>query len=227
MEDHADDRVQPNGDHVPMWKCRCICGNYTIASGGNLKSGHTTRCIECARRAMSMSKRKLNTYDLSQDVGIGYTTNTNKMFLFDKTDYDSIKNYCWAEHYMHDGRSYVGTSIESKTIRLHSFLTGWALVDHVDRDRFNNQRSNLRQCTIADNCRNRSVQKNNTSGYVGVTWDKSCGMWSAQIECDGKHHNLGLFSDKNDAIKARLLAEKEMFGEYAPQQYLYKQYEIT
>ena len=41
---------------------------------------------------------KTNVYDLNGEYGIGWTFNTNKMFYFDLTDYDLIKNYCWFEH---------------------------------------------------------------------------------------------------------------------------------
>ena len=48
---------------------------------------------------MSEVKRKYNRYDLeSQEYGIGWTSNTNEEFWFDKEDYDKIKNYCWNYH---------------------------------------------------------------------------------------------------------------------------------
>ena len=44
--------------------------------------------------------------------------------------------------------------------------------------------------------------------------------------CDGVMHRLGNYVDKTDAVIARLKAEKEYFGEYAPQRHLFKEYHI-
>lgn len=56
----------------------------------------------------------------------------------------------------------------------------------------------------------RRTSKNNTSGAKGVTWDKSRKKWRAQINFKGKNHNLGRFTNKQDAINARKKAEEEL-----------------
>lgn len=53
--------------------------------------------------------------------------------------------------------------------------------------------------------------KNNTSGTKGVVWDKSNKKWRAQITFKGKKHNLGYFTNKQDAINARKKAEEELY----------------
>ena len=58
----------------------------------------------------------------------------------------------------------------------------------------------------------KAMQRNNSSGNRGVTFNKSANSWQAKIA--GKH--LGYFKDKEDAIKARRLAEVEMWGGKAP-----------
>ena len=57
-------------------------------------------------------------------------------------------------------------------------------------------------------------------------FDKSRNKWSARIVFDNKNLYLGRYYNKEDAIKARLQAEAKYFGEFAPQQYLFKQYSI-
>ena len=50
---------------------------------------------------------------------------------------------------------------------------------------------------------NKKEQISNTSGRVGVTWDKQTNKWLAQIQVNGKNIKLGRFKNKEDAIKTR------------------------
>ena len=76
-------------------------------------------------------------------------------------------------------------------------------VDHIDGNGLNNQKSNLRNCTHKENMWNQhGIRPTNTSGHVGVSWHKQVGKWRAQVQISGKFHHLGLFSTKEEAIKA-------------------------
>ena len=55
------------------------------------------------------------------------------------------------------------------------------------------------------------MRKDNTSGVTGVFWHKKADKWTAQITINGKHYSLGLFEDKEDAIKARQEAEEKLY----------------
>ncbi len=61
---------------------------------------------------------------------------------------------------------------------------------------------------------NKRINSNNTSGYKGVTWDKSRNMWRAQIVFKNKAIHLGRFHDIQDAVDARQNAEDELFKPY-------------
>lgn len=67
---------------------------------------------------------------------------------------------------------------------------------------------------------------NTASGVHGVCWDKSKNKWAANIKYGGQRYFLGRYSDKNDAILARLLAEKKYYGDLAPQSSLFDKYNI-
>ena len=54
----------------------------------------------------------------------------------------------------------------------------------------------------------------NTSGYTGVTWDKSRNRWAAQIVFKNKHYHLGRYEDKKLAIEARKAAEEHLHGDF-------------
>ncbi len=87
------------------------------------------------------------------------------------------------------------------------------VVDHIDRNPLNNRRSNLRYITHSKNIFNRNLLKNNKSGYPGISWSKLHNKWTCKIEFQKKVMHLGLFEDKEEAIKVRQAAEIKHFGE--------------
>ena len=99
------------------------------------------------------------------------------------------------------------------------------IIDHADRNKSNNRKRNLRQATVSQNNMNRKLRKNN-SGIAGVTLNKRDNKWRAVITLNKKYIWLGDYADKDDAIKARLLAEVKYFGDFAPQRHLFEQYGI-
>ena len=80
-------------------------------------------------------------------------------------------------------------------------------VDHIDHDRSNNAWSNLREVNYTGNARNMSKSKRNTSGVVGVSFDKSRNKWRASIGVEGSLKHLGMYESKEDAVYARKQAE--------------------
>lgn len=89
------------------------------------------------------------------------------------------------------------------------------IIDHISHDKMDNRRANLRKCTNAQNIRNGSLSKNNTSGVTGVYFDNNRGKWHAQIRVDRKAIFLGRFDSFDEAVAARREAEKVYFGEFA------------
>jgi len=85
-------------------------------------------------------------------------------------------------------------------------------VDHIDGDRLNNSRANLRMCTNQQNSNNMGPRKGR---FKGVCWHKKAGKWVASITVDGKTRHLGLFVDIEDAAKAYDSAALAMHGEFA------------
>ena len=71
------------------------------------------------------------------------------------------------------------------------------------------------------------IKSNNTLGVIGVSWLSSREKWQAHISYKGKQYNLGSFKNKEDAIRARLMAELKYYGDLAPQNDLFMKYNIT
>ena len=85
-------------------------------------------------------------------------------------------------------------------------------VDHIDNNRTNNNIENLRWATNSENNFNSSLSSSNTSGFKGVSYDKKSGKWRAMISVNGKQTHLGLFANKEDAIKTRYESAVKLFG---------------
>ena len=77
------------------------------------------------------------------------------------------------------------------------------VIDHIDGDGWNNRLENMRMVTQLQNGWNRKIGKNNTSGHVGVRYNKKTRKWMAVISADKKVINLGSFNTISEAICAR------------------------
>lgn len=225
----TEDKVNSRGEHIAMWLCQCSCAekNIVSVSGQNLKKKNGTKSCGCLQKEnTSKAKKKYNTYNLSGEYGIGWTSNTNKEFYFDLEDYDIIKDLCWLESIDNGVNRLIAYNPQTKQrIRMHVLL-GYKNYDHIDKNELNNLKDNLRQCTHQQNDFNRDLYKNNKSGITGVCWNNNANKWQSAITINGVNKYLGLFINKEDAIRARLEAEKEYFKEFAPQRYLFEQYAI-
>lgn len=89
------------------------------------------------------------------------------------------------------------------------------IVDHIDGDETNNLKRNMRVVTQSENNMNKKVQKNNTTGFVGVEWKKSSGMWNSSLTVRGKAIHLGSYYYLRNALRVRIEAEKKHFGEHS------------
>ena len=75
-------------------------------------------------------------------------------------------------------------------------------IDHVDRNRLNNRWSNLREVAPGENQKNRGTPKNNTSGFMGVSFVRRDGTWRCAFQCDKRRYSLNGFTSAELASKA-------------------------
>ena len=128
-----------------------------------------------------------------------YLSGKNKhlFVLVDKDDFEQISKMKW---YL-DTKGY---AVNSKHTRMHRIInkTPRGLqTDHKNGNKLDNRRSNLRTATASENQYNRKTMSNNTSGHKGVSWSKVMKKWHVYINKDGVRHQLGFYSDKEEAIK--------------------------
>lgn len=87
------------------------------------------------------------------------------------------------------------------------------VVDHINGNKLDNRRSNLRWVTESVNMFNRPKQANNTSGFKGVSLDRN-GRWLAQIVVKGQHKWLGAWDNKEAAARAYDAEARKIPGAY-------------
>lgn len=153
-----------------------------------------------------------------------YEPDTGKLFwkfIEENTSIDKMYNSQYAGKEAGSkmkGRGYIEIWILGRRLLAHR--VAWFLyygvwpekeLDHINHIVYDNRIENLREVCRTINSRNQSLYKTNTSGICGVRFNKSRSKWEATIGIGGgKRKFLGRFKHKEDAINARLSAEKEL-----------------
>lgn len=164
--------------------------------------------------------------------------NSSSKFKIDIDDYDFFTKYKWASEkhiknnnvfeylvtsiFNNDTKSWSGMYFHIKIkedfiikYKLEHDYNKQIIVDHINGDTTDNRRQNLRVRTQSENNMNKTIQHNNTSGIVGVSWDKNAKLWISHIAINKKRIRLGSFYYLRNAVKSRMKAEEKYFGEHA------------
>lgn len=126
--------------------------------------------------------------------------------LIDKEALEKVRKYKWWQ----GTGDYIFTNINNKKYPLHQFILGKKKgfeIDHINRNKLDNRKQNLRHCTKSQNLRNTKSK--------GFSWHKPSKKWVAYITINHKHIHLGYFAGKQKAMQIRKEAEKKYFGEFA------------
>ncbi len=144
----------------------------------------------------------------------------NKFALIDDTDFKLINKYKWHYHKAgyalrtcHKPRN--GKKQETFKLYMHHAIMGkhkGMNVDHINGNKLDNQRSNLRICTHGENQMNsKKTNKPKSSIFKGVYWNKKDRAWFVRVAAKW----VGMFKDEKQAAKAYNEKAKELFGEFA------------
>lgn len=143
-------------------------------------------------------------------------SNSDKVSIVDEADFATLSSRNW--HLNNNGYFYTHQTL------LHQMIMGKKkgyIIDHINRDRLDNRRSNLRWVTPSQSLFNTSKRKNGTSQYKGVfvvkpgTGRLKSTRWSCQINFNKKRVHIGHFDTEHQAALAYDLWAKDIAGEHA------------
>ncbi len=87
-------------------------------------------------------------------------------------------------------------------------------IDHINRNKLDNRRENLRLSNHSSNGINRGIPKSNTSGFKGIQRLRHTDIWVARIMKDRKNIYIGVFDTKEEASKAYKDVAIKLFGDF-------------
>lgn len=137
-----------------------------------------------------------------------------KFVIVDETDFNDLNQHKWCLHSL----GYAVRRSDGQYLLMHRVILGvepGINVDHIDGDKLNNRRMNLRLCNQSQNCANRRLNRNNTSGYKGVVWVPRLKKFQAQIQVNRVNYRLGCHVTAEQAAIAYNKAAKKYFGDFS------------
>lgn len=212
--------IYDSGNPRVAYLCRCDCGKERVYRQASLRHGRAKTCgsSEC-RKGRRVIRNK---YDLGGEYGIGYTQK-GEAFYFDLEDYDKIKDYQWVtkDGYF-EAIAWNPSDGSQHKLRLHRLIMGVenikdfsCQVDHINHDKADNRKENLRIVNNVQNGFNKVTWREDGT-KIGVRKNPYHGgkPWVADIRINTKLIQLGTFNTYEEAVKARIDAEKKYYGEY-------------
>lgn len=143
-----------------------------------------------------------------------------KFAIVDDSDFEYLNQFKWyyscgyAQRSLpRNGKSQDKKLMHREIIEMSKAIEKDIEIDHINHNKLDNKKENLRVCTHAENLQNKSNYKNNSSGFRGVTKYKN--KWLAKIARNKKTVFIGYFEDVIEAAKAYDTKALEYYGNLA------------
>lgn len=198
-----------DGRNFIHYLCRCECGKEKTVYRSNLINGKTKSCgCEYKRSAERLRTFNSFTVDYEKQLVVGKTTNTKAEFMFDLEDFEKVKQFNWYEA----SNGYITHKDRGKPVlQLHRFITDCPqgkVVDHMNHNKKDNRKKNLRVCTQKENANNRIFIARGKLKEFGITEKRDKGRTYYVVQLGGKYR--GCFVNLEDAKKFR----DELFAKF-------------
>jgi len=190
-----------------LWLCECECGNIFEILQHSLTSGNSTKCKLCPRNEYLLednyalldvsTKTHINKYSKVDVVDLSKILKCRRRWSY----HDSAPDYTWGKYVINSDRK----------VRLHRLIMDAPtdmVVDHINGDTLDNRKQNLKIITLAENNKNMRQRVDNISGVSGVYYEKSSGLYVAEIQVNNKKIYLGRYNTLLHAKIAREGAQK-------------------
>lgn len=189
----------------------CICGEkYSVHINGSPYCNKHYQSIIRYGTPYGHPRERTNTYEINGDVLI-ITTAKGEIILADAEEYDRLSQHSWCV----SKTGYAVATIHRRVVKLHRFLLNLTdkgqLIDHINHNTLDNRKRNLRICTSSQNAKNTSPVHG--EGHLGIRRTRF-GKYNVRITCDRKQMHIGNYDTLEEAIQARIEAERKYHGEY-------------
>ena len=188
---------------VFTYKCKCRrCGNISIRNVGQIKARKSALCEKCGPDYH---------FEINGDTAQGTLPDGTK-FLIDTEDVPWVSKKYW---HMGKGNYIIGENAE----RFHRSILGITdskiFVDHINRDRLDCRKKNLRAVTPRENSYNHSKVSSNRTGYIGVYYSTHSRTYEVKVGYNGKRIYLGSSNDNLQKLAQMYnVAATFLFGDY-------------
>lgn len=203
----------PHKRRDAYWLCKCDCGGETITNTHSLQNGHTSSCGCYNKEKVAENGRgtkRFNNYSVVN--GIVYVElNKNQTMICDTDDWERLGYIKWNVYKA--GYATGRDSVTGKTVFFHCEVIGrkdGLVVDHINHNKLDNRKSNLRLVPQRVNMLNKLIIPNAKSGVPGVSFHH--GKWEAKVWVHKKPIKLGRFDNMEDAVRARKEAEETYYN---------------
>lgn len=159
---------------------------------------------------------------LDEEVAMEIPLTQGKVAIVDADDYEELSKYKWqysATNGYAVGQIRYDDGTYSEKVLMHRYIIGTRKglhTDHINGDKLDNRKENLRECLPSENYVNRGICiKRNKSGYKGVYWRSEKEKYQVTLRKNNKTFYVGLFEDINEAILMYDFWAMQMWGEFA------------
>src|SRR5690625_2272923 len=136
--------------------------------------------------------------------------------IVDDEDYDFLSQFKWCCHHGYAISRSKKLNSKTKYTYMHRLINktpNELITDHVNGNKLDNRKCNLRSVTVQQNAMNKNKTRKRTSEYKGVYWDPINKKWTSRIYVNGKPKQIGGFKDEKDAANAYNIFAVKYFGE--------------